>query len=45
MQKDRRDAAEADEDGGGGDEEYDIKASRKTVGKGGKNYKQICFNL
>ena len=35
----------ADEEGGGGDEEYEIKALRKTVGSGGKNYKQICFNL
>jgi hypothetical protein len=26
VQEDRRDAAEADEDGGGGDEEYEIKA-------------------
>ena len=36
MQKDRRNAAEADEDGGGGDEKYEIKALRKTVGSGGK---------
>ena len=37
MQEDRRDAAEADEDGGGGDEEYEkIKTLRKTVGSGGK---------
>ena len=36
MQEDRRDAAEVDEDGGGGDEEYEIKALRKTVGSGGK---------
>ena len=36
MQEDRRDAAEADEDGGGGSEEYEIKALRKTVGSGGK---------
>jgi len=43
--EDRRDAAEADEDGGRGSEEYEIKALRKTVGSGGKNYKQICFNL
>ena len=32
MQEDRRDAAEADGDGGEGDEEYEIKAPRKTVG-------------
>jgi len=36
VQEDRRDAAEADEDGGGGDEKYEIKALRKTVGSGGK---------
>ena len=36
MQEDRTDAAEADEDGGGGDEEFEIKALRKTVGSGGK---------
>lgn len=34
--EDRRDVAEADEDGGGRDEEYEIKALRKTVGSGGK---------
>jgi len=28
--EDRRYAAKADEDGGGGDEEYEIKALRKT---------------
>ena len=36
MPEDRRDAAETDEDGGGGDEEYEIKAPRKTVGSGGR---------
>ena len=36
MSEDRANAAEADEDGGGGDEEYEIKALRKTVGSGGK---------
>jgi hypothetical protein len=29
---DRVDDATADEDGGGGDEKYEIKALRKTVG-------------
>ena len=33
---DEGDAAEADEDGGGGEEKYEIKALRKTVGSGGK---------
>ena len=37
MFEDRADVVEADEDGGGGDEEYEIKALRKTVGSGGKN--------
>lgn len=32
MSEDRRDDATADGDGGGGDEEYEIKAPRKTVG-------------
>ena len=36
MFEDRADVAEADEDGGGGDEEYEnIKNLRKTVGCGG----------
>ena len=35
MFEDRRDAAEADEDGGGRDEKYEIKTLRKTVGSGG----------
>lgn len=36
MQEDRRDAAEADEDGGGGDEKYEIDSMGKPVrtGKG-----------
>jgi len=33
--EDRRDAAEVDEDGGGGDEGDDIKALRKNAGSGG----------
>ena len=37
-----RDAAEADEDGGGGDEEYEIKALRKTVGSGGKGRDNVA---
>ena len=45
MFEDRRDVAEADEDGGGGDEYNEVMALRKSVGKGGKNYKQICFSL
>lgn len=36
MSQNRADVTEADEDGGGGDEEYEIKALRKTVGSGGK---------
>lgn len=37
MPEDRNDDAEADEDGGRGDEEYEkIKTLRKTVGSGGK---------
>jgi len=39
--EDRRDADEADEDGRGGDEEYEIKALRKTVGSGGKRKKLL----
>ena len=35
MFEDRRDVAEADEDGGGRNEKYEIKALRKTVGSGG----------
>ena len=36
MQEDRRNAAKADEDGGGGDEKYEkIKTLRKCVGSGG----------
>lgn len=36
MQEDRADAAEADGDGGGGDEEYEkIKPLRKIVGSSG----------
>ena len=35
MFEDRRDVAEADEDGGGGDEEYEIRALREAVGSGG----------
>ena len=35
MFEDRRDAAEADEDCRGRDEEYEIKALRKTVRRGG----------
>ena len=42
MFEDRRDAAEADEDGGGGDEEYEIKALRKTVGSGGKGRDNVA---
>ena len=34
MFEDRRDVAEADEDGGGRNEKYEIKALRKTVGSG-----------
>ena len=34
MLEDRADGAEADEDGGGGDEKYEIMALRKTVGSG-----------
>ena len=45
MWEDRRDGAEADEDGGGGREKYEIKALRKTVGGGGKvatyEYKEL----
>ena len=41
MSKDRADAAEADEDGEGEDEEYEIKALRKTVGSGGKRKKLL----
>ena len=36
MFEDRRDVAEADEDGGGRDEKYEIKTLRKCVGGGGK---------
>ena len=36
MSEDRRDAAEVDEDGGGGDEGDEIKALRKTVGNRGE---------
>ena len=35
MPDDRRYAAEADEDGGGGDEEYEIKALRRCAGNDG----------
>ena len=35
MSADRVDNTETDEDGGGGDEEYEIKALRKTVEGGG----------
>ena len=35
MFEDRADVAAADEDGGGGDEKYEIKALRKTVWCGG----------
>lgn len=46
MQEDRRNAAEADEDGGGGDEKYEIKALRKTVGSGEKyRIEGICNYL
>ncbi len=41
MFEDRRDAAEADEDGGGRDEEYEIKALRKTVGSGGFSIEKL----
>ena len=42
MLEDRADVAEADEDGGGGDEgDEKIKALRKTVG-GGDN---VCCNI
>ena len=43
MQEDRRNAAETDEDGGGGDEEYEINSPRKTVGSGGKRKKDRIF--
>ena len=36
MSEDRADAAEADEDGGGGDGGDEIRALRKTVGDGGQ---------
>ena len=37
MSENRRNAAKADEDGGGGDREDEkIKALRETVGKGGE---------
>jgi hypothetical protein len=42
VSEDRTDAAEADEDGGGGDEEYEIKALRKTVGSGGKGRDNVA---
>ena len=43
MQEDRRDAAEADEDGGGGDEEYEeIKTLRKAVGSDGKGRDNVA---
>lgn len=41
MFEDRRDVAEADEDGGRRDEKYEIKALRKTVGSGGKRKKLL----
>jgi len=34
VQEDRTDAAEADEDGGGGDEEYEINSMGETVRTG-----------
>ena len=42
MFEDRRDAAEAVEDGGGRDEEYEIKALRKTVGSGDEELSEIA---
>ena len=36
MSADRVDNAETDEDGGGGDEKYEIMALRETVGNGGQ---------
>ena len=42
MFEDRADAAEADEDGGGRDEKYEIKALRKTVGSGGKGRDSVA---
>jgi hypothetical protein len=44
VQEDRRDAAEADEDGGGRDEEYEVMALRKTVGSGGKGRDNVTTN-
>ena len=37
MQEDRRDAAEADEDGGGRDEEYEINSMGKPVSTSERN--------
>ena len=42
MSADRVDNTETDEDGGGGDGEYEIKALRKTGGSGGKGRDNVA---